>query len=62
MKYIHAVLAVVCLLVVGGAIGAARANDQDEENKGVSLYTPADIGLNGTASPWGAAASPEGRW
>ena len=45
MKYIHAVLAVVCLLVVGGAIGAARANDQDEENKGVSLYTPADIGF-----------------
>ena len=44
MKYIHATLAVVCLLVVGGAIGAARADDQDEENKGVTLYTPADIG------------------
>ena len=45
MKYIHAMLAVVCLLVVGGAIDAARADDQDEENKGVSLYTPADIGF-----------------
>jgi hypothetical protein len=45
MKYIHAMLLVVCLLVVGGAIGAARADDQDEENKGVTLYTPADIGF-----------------
>jgi hypothetical protein len=45
MKYIHAMLSVVCLLVVGGAIGSARADDQDEENKGVSLYTPADIGF-----------------
>jgi len=44
MKYIHAMLAVVCLLVVGGAIGTARADDQDEENKGVTLYTPADTG------------------
>ena len=45
MKYIHAMFAVACLLVVGGAIDAARADDQDEENKGVSLYTPADIGF-----------------
>ena len=44
MKYIHALLAVVCLLVVGGAIGTARAHDQDEENKGVTLYTPVNIG------------------
>jgi len=44
MKYIHAMLAVVCLLVVGGAIGTARAHDQDEENKGVTLYTPVNIG------------------
>ena len=44
MKYIHAMLAVVCLLVVGGAIGTARADDQDEEIKGVTLYTPPDIG------------------
>ena len=45
MKYIRAMLSVVCLLVVGGAIGAARADGQDDENKGVSLYTPADIGF-----------------
>ena len=44
MKYIHATLAVVCLLVVGGAIGAARADDRAEENEGVTLYTPPDIG------------------
>ena len=44
MKYIHALLAVVCLLVVGGAIDAARADDRSEENKGVTLYTPADSG------------------
>jgi hypothetical protein len=44
MKYIHAMLAVVCLLVVGGAIGAARADDQAEENEGVILYTPINIG------------------
>ena len=44
MKYIHAMRAVVCLLVVGGAIGAARAHDQDEEHKGVTLYTPVNIG------------------
>jgi hypothetical protein len=44
MKYIHAMLAVVCLLVVGGAIGAARAHDQAEENEGVILYTPINIG------------------
>ena len=44
MKYIHAILAVVCLLVVGGAIGAARADDRAEENEGVTLYTPNDIG------------------
>ena len=37
-------LAVVGLLVVGGAIGAARDDDQDEENKSVTLYTPPDIG------------------
>jgi len=24
--------------------------------------TPVFIALNGTASPWGTAASPEGRW
>ena len=45
MKYIHAMFAVACLLVGDGAIGAARADDQGEENKGVSLYTPADIGF-----------------
>ena len=45
MKYIHAIPAVVCLLVVLGAIGVARADDRDEENKGVILYTPADIGF-----------------
>jgi hypothetical protein len=44
MKYIHAMLAVVGLLVVGGAIGAARADDRAEENEGVTLYTPPDIG------------------
>ena len=44
MKYIHAILAVVCLLVVGGAIDAARADDRAEENEGVTLYTPADTG------------------
>ena len=44
MKYIHAILAVVCLLVVGGAIDAARADDRAEENEGVTLYTPPDIG------------------
>ena len=44
MKYIHAILAVVCLLVVGGAIGAARADDRAEENEGVTLYTPNDLG------------------
>jgi hypothetical protein len=44
MKYIHAMLAVVCLLVVGEAIDTARADDRDEENKGVTLYTPVNIG------------------
>ena len=44
MKYIHAILAVVCLLVVGGAIDAARADDRAEENEGVTLYTPPDAG------------------
>ena len=44
MKYIHAMLAVVCLLVVGGAMCAARADDKNEENQGVTLYTPPDIG------------------
>ena len=44
MKYIHIMLAVVCLLVVGGAIGAALADDRAEENEGVTLYTPPDIG------------------
>jgi hypothetical protein len=42
MKYIHAMLAVVCLLVVGGAIGAVRADDQ--ENQSVTLYTPVIFG------------------
>jgi hypothetical protein len=42
MKYIHAILAVVCLLVVGGAIGAARADDQ--ENQSVTLHTPVIMG------------------
>ena len=37
-------LAVVGLLVVGGAIGAARADDRAEENEGVTLYTPPDFG------------------
>jgi hypothetical protein len=45
MKYTHGMLAIVCLLVVGGAIGTARADDQDDEHKGVTLYTPADIGF-----------------
>jgi hypothetical protein len=44
MKCIQAMLAVICLLALGGAIGAARADDQDQENKSVTLYTPADIG------------------
>jgi hypothetical protein len=41
MKYIQAMLAVVCLLIVGGAIDAAPANDRDrdKENEGVTLYT-----------------------
>ena len=44
MKYIHAMPVVVCLLVLGAAVDAARANDQDEEHKGVTLYTPVNIG------------------
>ena len=44
MKYIQAMLAVVCLLVVSGAIDAARADDRGEENEGVTLYTPFDTG------------------
>ena len=44
MKPIQAMLAVVCLLIVGGAIGAARADDRAEENQGVTLYTPFDNG------------------
>ena len=32
-------LAVVCLLIVGGAFDAARADDRDKENHGVTLYT-----------------------
>ena len=46
MKPIQAMLAVVCLLVVAGAIDAARAEDRAEGNQGVTLYTPFD---NGTA-------------
>ena len=44
MKYIQAMLAVVCLLIVGGTIDAARADDRAEENQGVILYTPFDNG------------------
>jgi hypothetical protein len=41
VKYIQAILAVVGLLIVGGTIGAAPANDRnrDKENEGVTLYT-----------------------
>jgi hypothetical protein len=41
MKYIRTILIVVCFLVVGGAIGAARAGDQGAGDQGVTLYTPA---------------------
>jgi hypothetical protein len=44
MKYIRAMLAVAGLLIVCGAIGTARAHDQDEEHKGVTLNTPVNIG------------------
>jgi hypothetical protein len=44
MKYIQTMLPVVCLLIVGGAIGMARADDRDAENQGVTLYTPVDGG------------------
>ena len=44
MKAIQAMLAVVCLFIVGGAIDAARADDRAEENQGVTLYTPFDNG------------------
>jgi hypothetical protein len=46
MKYIQAMLPVVCLLIVGGTIGAARTDDRAEENKGVTLYTHLDGGDN----------------
>jgi hypothetical protein len=41
MKSIQAMLAVavVCLLIVGGAFDAARADDRDKESRGVTLYT-----------------------
>jgi hypothetical protein len=41
MRSIQAMLAVavVCLLIVGGAFDAARADDRDKENHGVTLYT-----------------------
>jgi hypothetical protein len=44
MKYIQAMLAAVGLLIVGGAIDAARADDRDGENQGVTLYTPLETG------------------
>src|SRR6516225_6306485 len=44
MKYIQVMLAVVGLLIVGGVIDAARSHDRDEENQGVTLYTPLDGG------------------
>jgi hypothetical protein len=40
MKYIQAMLAVAGLLIVSGMIESVRA----EENKGVTLYTPVNIG------------------
>jgi hypothetical protein len=46
VKYIQPMLPVVCLLLVGGAIGAARANDKDKENHAVTLYTHLDGGDN----------------
>jgi len=41
MKSIQAMLAVavVCLFIFGGAFEAARADDRDKENHGVTLYT-----------------------
>jgi hypothetical protein len=41
MKSVQAMLAlaVVCLLIVGEAFDAARADDRDKENRGVTLYT-----------------------
>jgi hypothetical protein len=50
MKYIQAMLSVVCLLIVGGAIDAARADDRAEENHGVTLYTPFDNGTGFTCN------------
>lgn len=44
MKSIQAMLAVVCLLIVGGTIDATRADDRAEEDQGVTLYTPFDNG------------------
>jgi hypothetical protein len=44
MKYIQAMVAAVCLFIVSGAIGAVRADDRDEEDQGVVLYTPSDTG------------------
>ena len=44
MKYIQAVLAAICLFIVGGAIGAARADDRADGDRGVTLYTAVDGG------------------
>jgi hypothetical protein len=44
MKSIQAMLAVVCLFIVGGAIDGARADDRTEENHGVTLYTSRSLG------------------
>lgn len=50
MKYIQPMLAVVILLVVSGAIDAARADDRAEENQGVNLYTGRGFGDRFTCS------------
>jgi hypothetical protein len=46
MKSIQAILAVVVvsLLIVDGAIDAARADDRAEDNHGVTLYTSRSLG------------------
>ena len=51
MKYIQAMLPVVCLLIIGGTIGAARTDDRAEENKGVTLYTHLDGGITWLVPP-----------